>query len=71
MRQSLLIAGLILFIHLGVFNKAAAVPAYPKPIEYRQPDGTVVTMQLKGDEKVRWAETIDGYTLLRNKKVVG
>lgn len=47
---------------------AQAVPAYPKPIKYTQPDGTVVTIVLKGDEHHNWAETPDGYTLLRDSE---
>jgi M6 family metalloprotease-like protein len=46
--------------------KMYAVPAYPHPIEVRQPDGTVLTITLKGDEFASWAESSDGYTLLRN-----
>lgn len=45
-----------------------AVPADPFPIKYTQPDGTEITLQLKGDERVHWAETTDGYTLLGNGK---
>ena len=44
------------------------VPASYKPIEYKQPDNTVLTIILKGDEKLHWAETIDGYTLIANEK---
>lgn len=47
---------------------ALAVPAYPKPIKCTQPDGTVVTIVLKGDEHCHWAETPDGYTLLRDNE---
>lgn len=43
-----------------------AVPAYPFPIKYKQPDGSEITIQLKGDERVHWGETTDGYTLLSN-----
>lgn len=45
-----------------------AIPAYPYPIKYKQPDGTEITIQLKGDERVHWAETGDGFTLLSNGK---
>jgi len=45
-----------------------AVPAYPFPIKFTQPDGSEVSIQLKGDERVHWAETSDGYTLLSNGK---
>jgi len=46
--------------------KLFAVPAYPYPIDITQPDGTTLTITLKGDEFVSWAESSDGYTLLRN-----
>jgi M6 family metalloprotease-like protein len=45
-----------------------AVPAYPKPIVFRQPDGTILTVTLQGDERAKWAITSDGYTVLFNKK---
>jgi M6 family metalloprotease-like protein len=59
---------LILFAQFSIQNKAFAVIAYPFPVKYKQPDGTIVTIKLKGDENARWAETIDGYSLLRNSK---
>lgn len=43
-----------------------AVPAYPYPIKYTQPNGEVITMQLRGDEFVHWSETTDDYTILQN-----
>jgi len=46
--------------------KIYAVPAYPYPVEYQLPDGTNITITLKGDENVNWATSEDGYTLLRN-----
>lgn len=49
-------------------QKAEAVQAYPHPVEYKLPDGSFLTIILKGDEKVRWATTSDGYTILRNKE---
>ena len=44
----------------------SAAPAYPHPIEYELPDGSTITVLLKGDEKVKWAETLDGYSILFN-----
>ncbi|MBW6478794.1 MAG: M6 family metalloprotease domain-containing protein [Bacteroidales bacterium] len=44
-----------------------AVPAYPGLVEFRQPDGTIIHIFLKGDEKINWAETTDGYTILVTK----
>ncbi len=58
---NVLILGIILLL---VHNEAKAVVANPIPIQYKQPDGTIVTIKLKGDEFVSWGETLDGYTLL-------
>lgn len=49
-------------------TSALAVPAYPNPIEFTQPDGTKISIMLKGDEKIKWAQTLDGYSLLFNSK---
>lgn len=43
-------------------------PATKKQIEYKQPDGTILPLFLKGDENLHCAVTIDGYTLLSNKE---
>jgi M6 family metalloprotease-like protein len=59
---------LVLFAQFLIQKNVVAVKAYPFPIKYTQPDGTVVNIKLKGDENARWAETIDGYSLLRNAK---
>ena len=49
-------------------GKVYAVIANPKPVHYVQPDGSSLTILLKGDEFVHWAVTTDGYTLLSNKQ---
>ena len=44
-----------------------AVPAFPERITFRQPNSEIsVTIYLKGDERVHWAETVDGYSLVHN-----
>ena len=43
------------------------IPAYPYPSEYNQPDGSKLTIIMKGDEAVNWAITSDGYSLVKNK----
>lgn len=45
-----------------------AVPANTKPITITQPNGKILTFILKGDERLHWYETLDGYTLLRNEE---
>ena len=52
---------------LGVYVASWAVPAYPGRVFYRCADGSGVYLYLKGDEQCKWAETEDGYTLLRDR----
>ena len=46
--------------------KGNGVPATKKLIEYKQPDGSILNLYLKGDKAIHWAETADGYTILAN-----
>jgi M6 family metalloprotease-like protein len=58
---------LVTIILLNTAIEIYAVPAKPDPVKYQLPDGTKIEILLKGDEKVRWAETLDGYSILLNK----
>ena len=44
------------------------VTAYPFPIEIIQPDGSKIMIIPKGDEHLKWAQTVDGYSIMRNSK---
>jgi M6 family metalloprotease-like protein len=59
-RNFFFVFAVILFASQQIF----AVPAYPDLVTYTLPDGTEITIQLRGDEWVNWAETPDGFTLL-------
>jgi M6 family metalloprotease-like protein len=48
---------------LPAFRLQAAL-AEPAPVRKIQPDGTEIIIIQRGDEKVHWMETPDGYTLL-------
>ncbi|GHT44805.1 hypothetical protein AGMMS49965_21120 [Bacteroidia bacterium] len=54
------------FLLTMAVRTAFAVPAVPWLIEKQLPDGSSVSFYLKGDEKVNWMESPDGYTLLYN-----
>jgi len=57
-----------LFVLLMMFNSFLyAVPANPEPIIFTQPNGDTLTVIIKGDERINWYETMDGYTLLVNR----
>ena len=45
-------------------SKTYAVSAYPGVVQFKQPDGKMVNVVMKGDEYLNWAETEDGYTLM-------
>lgn len=59
-----LLTVICLFFYLFLPAWVMAVPAYPGIIDYTQPDGTVIQIYLKGDERINWGETPDGYTIL-------
>lgn len=59
---------IVFLIGLLLCGNLLSVPANTKPITIIQPNGKTLTFILKGDEKVHWYETIDGYTLLRNEE---
>jgi M6 family metalloprotease-like protein len=43
-----------------------AVNASPRPISVTQPDGTRITLRLKGDEFTHWFEAADGFAVVRD-----
>lgn len=59
--KSLILALLL----LAMATSALAVPHYPDMVVFRQPNSEVeVNIFLKGDERVHWAESEDGYALV-------
>lgn len=58
----------LLTILVFSFQNSFSVPAYPYPVEIKQPDGSKITIVLKGDESMHWYESTDGYTLIKNDK---
>jgi M6 family metalloprotease-like protein len=62
---------LLLIIGLFAGNlPVSGVSAYPFPIEIVQSNGTRITIIPKGDENMKWAQTVDGYSIMRNNKGV-
>lgn len=57
---------LSLLIGLTSAVSSYAVPACPIPEKVIQPDGSVVTIRLVGDEFFNYSTTTDGYTVVRN-----
>ncbi|KAA9132739.1 M6 family metalloprotease domain-containing protein [Marinihelvus fidelis] len=59
-------AGLLVFACTFVSGTAFAAPASPKPFQEVQPDGSVITLYVRGDEHFNWMEDTQGYTVVRN-----
>jgi len=57
---------ILLILTLFVTSIVYAVPAIPVPVVMEQPDGDSLTVRIKGDERISWYESMDGYTLLFN-----
>ena len=56
-----------MLIMLGLLCLAArAIPADPTPIKVAQPDGSMLTVVLHGDEFFHFTTTADGYTVVKN-----
>ena len=55
----------ICFLMLLGTTSLWACPAFPKPADVKQPDGTVLTLCLHGDEFLSFSTTIDGYTVVK------
>lgn len=55
---------LLLAMACAACATASAVPAKPTPFEFSQPDGSVLTVTLCGDEYSHWYQTADGRILL-------
>jgi|GEM_PF-1547162 len=60
---------ILLCINLLTYN-SFAVTAYPHPVKITQPDGSRITVILQGDERTKWAKTLDGFALVYNSKGV-
>lgn len=57
---------LTLVLILTTATIALAAPMYGEPWELRQPDGTMVSVLIWGDEYYQVVESLDGYTLIRD-----
>jgi M6 family metalloprotease-like protein len=63
-KYPILVFSLIFLQCILAFQKAEAVTASPNPVRFKQPDGSMVTLHLKGDEFIHWATTSDGYMIM-------
>lgn len=50
----------------GPYLTLSAIPAYPYPIKITQPDGSEITIMIKGDEFFRYKTTLDGVLLVED-----
>lgn len=62
--RKLLFCSLLLFLYIP----AGSVPATPYPVTRIQPDGSELTVYLRGDEFFKYELTTDGYLIRRDKQ---
>lgn len=60
----------ILILFSFLFAKLSAVPAYPYPMTVTQPDGTSLTVILKGDEFHHYHTTSDNHLIIKDENGV-
>ena len=63
MRSGSILVSLIIFFLIPTVS-LYAVPATPFPINITQPDGSILTIRLHGDEYFNYKTTLDGYPLV-------
>ncbi|MBQ3835339.1 MAG: M6 family metalloprotease domain-containing protein [Elusimicrobia bacterium] len=61
----ILSATLFCFLFMGRTD-IFAIQANPNPIKINQPDGTEITIHIRGDEYYHWFEDVDGYTVIKD-----
>jgi M6 family metalloprotease-like protein len=66
-RNSLSFSSACLALLIATAPQALAVQARPGTFQDLQPDGTTITLRVRGDEHFNWTEDADGYTVIHNK----
>ena len=59
---------LMLLLAILSVGTAQAIPAHPGTYKTVQPDGTIVTLRLVGDEFLHFRTTADGYTVVKDQR---
>lgn len=54
---------LLLFAVVMCTTTIRAAKANPQPVDVTQPDGTILTIRVHGDEHFNWCSTVDGVVL--------
>ena len=70
MKKILLLVALMTTMVLGMNaqQRPSKVQAYPGIIEKVQPNGDTIRIYLRGDERMHWTMTEDGWQIKENKK---
>lgn len=64
MKRILLLSVITLFCALTMMG----VPSHPGTVKVQQPDGSYVTLRLRGDEWVHFHTTVDGYSVVKDQR---
>ena len=70
MKRIALIFIVLMSVSVGAKAQPARVPAVREPIEVMQPDSTLLTVLLHGEEWKHWGKRIDGFVVEEDDKGV-
>ena len=66
-----IVAVAVVLLSLSLVGDVVAIPASPHPFEVTQPDGSRVTLYIRGDEHFHWLEDEAGFTVVEEDGVYG
>ena len=64
MRKQLFACAMLFVFLVFLPQSIFSVPAYPHFITVKQPNGEEITLKMRGDERMKWMESEDGYSLM-------
>ena len=54
-----------MYLALSLSGTLQAIPVWPEPFQVQQADGTILTLNPRGDEWFSYFETTDGFRVIR------
>lgn len=68
MKKTTLKLTLLLMLLVSYTAQSYAIPAYPFPVQITQPDGSIITVVRKGNNRFHFDTTTDGHIVVKNRQ---
>ena len=56
-----------MYLALSLSGTLQAIPVWPEPFQVQQADGTILTLNPRGDEWFSYFETTDGFRVIKDE----